>query len=140
MKLNTTINDIKIVKLPFFSENNGSLIVIQGLEQVPFNIKRIFTVISNNDNTRGEHAHQYCTQFLNCPSGIIKVYVDDGENTFTYILDDPSIGLLIPPKIWAKQIYIEKNSLLNVVCDSDFDEEEYIRDYKKFKQLKLKLK
>ncbi|MBT7624457.1 MAG: FdtA/QdtA family cupin domain-containing protein [Flavobacteriaceae bacterium] len=140
MKLNTTINDIDIIKLPLFNERNGDLIVIQELEQVPFNIKRIFTVISNKDVVRGDHAHKDCIQFLNCPLGRIEIKCDDGENTFTYTLDNPSIGLLIPSGIWTRQIYIEENSVLNVVCDLDFNEEEYIRDYKNFKQFKLKVK
>ena len=126
------VEDIKIIELPFYQEDNGSLIVIEELINLPFEIKRVFTVTAMAGSIRGQHAHIECAQFLTCPTGIIKVLCDDGTNKKTYILDSSKIGILIPPSIWAEQVYIKENSILNVICNKKYSSTDYIREYNDF--------
>jgi hypothetical protein len=44
------------------------------------------------------------------------------------------MGLLILPGVWAEQKYLENSSILTVLCDQPFNEEEYIRNYDEFKK------
>jgi len=134
-KLNT-IDVIKLIHLPFYKAENGNLIVLEQNIDIPIEIKRVFTVIAENDAIRGQHAHKKCSQFLTCPKGIIEIECDDGLNKQKYKLNRPDIGILIPPGIWAIQIYKEVDSVLNVICDLGYDPNDYIRDYKIFKEYK----
>ena len=129
-----SIDTVKEINIPYYFDLNGGLVVIEGLNNIPFNIARVFTIIAPLGAVRGDHAHKICTQFLTCPIGSIKVICDDGTSTKTYILDNPKIGLLLPPSIWAQQTYLTDNAVLNVLCDSQYDSQDYIRDYELFKK------
>ena len=128
-----TIKDIKLVELPHYPEDNGDLIVMEGLRSIPFSIARVFLVRADTNAIRGQHAHKLCVQFLTCPSGSVEVFCDDGQNTQTYLLDHPRLGLLLPQSIWAQQIYLKPNSILSVLCNQPYDAKDYIRDYEEFK-------
>jgi dTDP-4-dehydrorhamnose 3,5-epimerase-like enzyme len=127
-----TINDIKVINLQFHKAENGGLIVIESNHNISIEIIRIFTVIAKNGAIRGQHAHKKCSQFLTCPYGAILVECDDGLNKIEYKLDNPNIGILIPPGIWATQKYLKEDSILNVICNYGYDSDDYIRDYKTF--------
>lgn len=112
---------------------NGELCVYEGRKQVPFDIRRVFTVTARVGDTRGNHAHKKCTQLLVCVSGRIVVSCDDGLVVSQHLLENMSTGLLIPPGIWAKQKYMEEGAVLMTLCDRDYEADDYIRDYKEFK-------
>ena len=122
------INQIKLLKLPFISESNGNLIIVESENQFPFKIERVFTISAPENSQRGNHAHKKCVQFLNCIIGEVEVYCFDGQNEITYYLNTPGQALLIPPGIWARQKYLSKINLLNVYCNLPYDENDYIRD------------
>ena len=113
------------------------LVVIEGQNQVPFAIARVFVVRAPAGAIRGQHAHKACTQLLTCPIGSVDVLCDDGFETASYILDRPNTGLLIPPSIWAQQTYRAPGSVLTVLCDRPYEAEDYIRDYTEFKAYRL---
>jgi len=139
MLVQNKINSLKTINLPNHIEGqNGQLIVLEGMSIIPFNISRVFTVIAPKNAIRGEHAHIECTQLLTCIKGIIDVICDDGFEVVTIRLDNPSFALLIPPTIWAKQIYLEENSILMVLCDRIYEKNDYIRNYNSFKKFKYK--
>jgi len=48
-------------------------------------------------------------------------------------LDNPSIGLIIKPGVWAQQLYLQDDTVLSVFCDRPFEKEDYIHDYDEFK-------
>jgi dTDP-4-dehydrorhamnose 3,5-epimerase-like enzyme len=127
------LSDLQRVELPLHGAENGELVVMEGLSHVPFRIARVFTVRAHLDAVRGMHAHRSCTQFLVCASGAIEVICDDGDETRAVVLDRPGLGLLIPPSIWAEEIYRQMDSVLVVLCDRNYEADDYIRDYADFK-------
>ena len=128
------INDISLIYLPHFSEENGDLTVMEANNEVPFIIERVFVVRANSGSIRGQHAHKLCKQYLTCPYGAVEVICDDGLNKAKFLLDNPKMGLLIPEGIWAHQIYIISNSVLTVLCNRKYETDDYIRDYEVFKK------
>ena len=71
-------------------------------QQLPFEVKRIFTVFDvPSKDVRGEHAHRELHQFLICVKGSCAVVIDDGEARDEVILESPSVGLHIPPMVWG---------------------------------------
>lgn len=133
--MKSNLKNIKLLKLPSFSEENGELFVIERLIDIPFEIARVFMVRAPLGAIRGEHAHINCHQFLVCTCGEIEVTCTDGYSELKFLLNHPSKGLLIPPLIWAKQNYIEDRSVLSVLCDTVYDENDYIRDFQSFLKL-----
>ena len=127
------IQSVKLIEFPYFRESDSNLVVVEGQSNVfPFSIMRVFNVHSDIDVIRGRHAHRRCTQLLICTNGSIEVQCDDSIENSQYVLDNLNYGLLIPPGIWAEQKYLEKDTVLTVLCDLPFDEDDYIRDYDEF--------
>ena len=125
----SSIQSIYKVELPYFSESNGDLVVMEEFVNVPFTIARVFVVRAGENAIRGQHAHKHCSQFLICSSGSVDVICTDGITTSAFELNHPKIGLYIPPSIWAEQRYRSAGSVLTVLCDHSFDEHDYIREY-----------
>lgn len=128
----SSVDRVLQISLPHYSEDNGDLVVMEGMINVPFQIARVFVVRAPDGAVRGQHAHRACTQFLTCPQGVIEVECDDGLLKASFTLDHPNIGLLVPPSIWSQQTYNGKSAALTVLCDRPFDEDDYIRDYDEF--------
>jgi dTDP-4-dehydrorhamnose 3,5-epimerase-like enzyme len=127
------MNQVKKISFKRFGDDLSNIVVFESESAaVPFKIERVFTVSSPKNTTRGKHAHKKCTQLLVCANGSIKVTCDNGHEKNQVVLDKANIGLLIQPGVWAIQEYIEDNSILTVICDEKYSEEDYIRDYQSF--------
>lgn len=122
-----------LINFPTHRDSNGTLGVYECGKQVPFDIRRVFTVSAKKDDVRGDHAHKKCTQLLVCISGQIRVSCDDGSVLTQYLLDNMSVGLLVPPGIWASEEYLDNAAVLMVFCDRGYEADDYIRDYNDFK-------
>lgn len=122
-----------IIHAPKHEDANGVLCAYENGLQVPFEIKRVFTVFAKTGNVRGDHAHKKCTQLLVCVSGEIRVTCDDGSVVTEHLLDNMAMGLLIPPGIWAKEEYMADGAVLVVLCDRVYESEDYIHEYNEFK-------
>lgn len=116
-----------------FEDPNGVLVVYEGGQQVPFDMRRVFTVSARVGDTRGNHAHKQCTQLLICVSGKIRVSCNDGAVVTQHLLENMDAGLLVPPGIWAREEYITDGAVLMVLCDRGYEAEDYLRDYNDFK-------
>jgi acetyltransferase-like isoleucine patch superfamily enzyme/dTDP-4-dehydrorhamnose 3,5-epimerase-like enzyme len=102
-------------------------------EAVPFEPKRWFMVYNvPGREIRGEHAHRVCHQFLICVSGEVTVAVDDGRQRAEVVLDHPTLGVYIPPMVWASQFRYDENATLLVFASHSYDAGDYIREYEVF--------
>jgi hypothetical protein len=103
---------------------------------VPFEVKRYFLVFGvSGKEVRGEHAHHTLQQFLVCAHGRCHVVADDGENRQEFLLDSPTIGVHLPPMIWATQYKYSEDAVLLVLASERYDAGDYIRDYSEFIRL-----
>ena len=126
------LDSIKIINLPHYVDNNGELVVMEGLISIPFLISRVFVVRAFEGCVRGQHAHRACSQFLICTNGVVEVLCDDGVNTASYILNNPNLGLLIPAGIWCQEKYIGYDVVLTVLSDRFYESEDYIHEYQEY--------
>lgn len=120
-----SLSEVKTLSFPSFDEQ---LTVFEGNADVPFEIARAFVVHANGGSSRGSHAHKECSQLLVCLEGRVDVTVDDGTNSTTVCLDNPTDGLLIPPTLWAEQAYQADRNILMVLCDRPYEAADYYRD------------
>lgn len=131
--LSCTVKGVRIFRFPRIRDLRGDLTVGEFGRNVPFEPKRFFLVYDvPSAETRGEHAHKACHQFLICVAGYVAVVVDDGRNREEIELDAPNIGLYIPPKVWGVQYKYSSNATLLVFASHFYDPDDYIRDYNEF--------
>ena len=71
--------------------------------------------------TRGDHATKKTRLILFPVSGSCKVVVDDGMVNETFVLNDPSVGLLIEPMVWRSMQEFTTDCVLMAVCDRPFE-------------------
>jgi dTDP-4-dehydrorhamnose 3,5-epimerase-like enzyme len=123
---------MKLIDLPVHKNSDGLLTVMESGKEIPFVITRVFIVKANGGESRGNHAHKICSQFLVCTNGSILVRCTDGTIEYEFLLDSPTIGLLVPRGIWSQQFYLQADTVLAVLCDRGYEAEDYIRDYAEY--------
>jgi UDP-2-acetamido-3-amino-2,3-dideoxy-glucuronate N-acetyltransferase len=111
----------------------GRLTVCEFESELPFQPKRHFMVFGvSGKDVRGEHAHRICHQFLIAARGSVSVVADDGNNRKEIQLDQPNIGLYLPPLTWGIQYRYSSDAVLLVYASHAYDSSDYIRDYDEF--------
>lgn len=106
-------------------------------DHIPFAIKRVYYILNAKTRLpRGFHAHRQTAQVLFCIQGSIKLTLDNGKERKTIILKRPNIGVFINKMIWHEMKNFKKNTILLVLASRNFDEKDYIRNYKKFRKLR----
>ena len=129
-------SDPRLHQLPKVADIRGSLTVGEFERSIPFSAKRYFMVFDvPSVETRGEHAHRECHQFLICVSGQVSVVADDGTTRREFLLDRPDIGLHLPPLTWGIQYKYSKDAVLLVFASHYYDNADYIRDYDEFRKI-----
>jgi dTDP-4-dehydrorhamnose 3,5-epimerase-like enzyme len=133
MKKNALVFDCELIQLPKIGDRNGQITAVNNNLDIPFEIRRIFYLYDiPAGESRGAHAHIQCHQFLIASSGAFEVMVDDGHLKKVVTLNQPNIGLHIPPGIWASQQNFSSGAICLVLASHDYDEHDYLRDYQSF--------
>ena len=129
----TGVTGVTIYRFPIISDMRGDLTVGEFESQIPFTPKRYFMVFGvPSKETRGEHAHRLCSQFLICIRGGCSVMADDGENRVEVILDSPNKGVFLPPMTWGVQYKYSADAVLLVFASHHYEASDYIRSYAEF--------
>jgi UDP-2-acetamido-3-amino-2,3-dideoxy-glucuronate N-acetyltransferase len=119
--------------LPLINDLRGNLSFGEIERHLPFAAKRYFIIFDvPNQKIRGEHAHKKLHQFLICLKGRCSVLVDDGQNRAQIELDSPTLGLHVPPLVWAAQFNYSTDAVLLVLASDKYDADDYLRDYDQF--------
>lgn len=129
----TEVKGVTLHRLPNISDIRGSLSVGEFEKSIPFAVRRYFLVFNvPSEETRGEHAHKDCHQFLICVRGTCSVVADDGLRRQEFLLNSPDVGLYLPPMVWGIQYKYSQDALLLVFASHYYDNEDYIRNYSEF--------
>lgn len=132
----TLVSGVTLHQLPRVNDIRGSLSVGEFERSIPFPVKRYFMVFDvPSKETRGEHAHRECHQFLICVRGSCSVVADDGMHRQEFVLDRPDLGLHLPPMVWGIQYKYSADAVLLVLASHYYEAADYIRDYSEFQQL-----
>lgn len=132
----TQVTGVSLHRMPRVVDIRGSLTVGEFENNIPFAAKRYFLVFDVPSlETRGEHAHRMCHQFLICVRGSCSVVADDGARRQEFLLDRPDLGVYLPPMIWGIQYKYSADAVLLVYASHYYDSADYIRDYAEFRQL-----
>ncbi|MFC1775859.1 WxcM-like domain-containing protein [Pseudomonadota bacterium] len=129
----SSVEGVSLKKLKFVSDLRGDLSVTDIEKEIPFNVKRIFWVYNvPSERVRGSHVHRQLHEFLICMKGSVSVVVDDGNSREELVLNDPSVGLHLPPRVWRTLYKYSADAVLLVLASHEYDPTDYIRDYEEF--------
>lgn len=114
-------------------DERGKLVVIEGGQDIPFDIQRVFYIYGSDDTVvRGQHANRQSQFVLINVAGQSKVRITDGKEEFIVDLDRPMMGVYIPPMIWKDMYAFSPDSVLLCLASTHYDGSEYIRDYQEY--------
>ena len=115
-------------------DERGHMVVVEGLKDIPFEIKRIFYIYGSDSTVvRGQHANKNSEFVLINVAGTSKVKVLDGKgNEAVYSLNRPHTGIYLPKMIWKDMYDFSEDSVLLCLSSEHYDASEYIRDYDEF--------
>ncbi|MCV3395184.1 FdtA/QdtA family cupin domain-containing protein [Campylobacter lari] len=125
--------NFEILNFSAINDKRGSLIALENLKDIPFEIKRIYYIFDTKPEfPRGAHAHTNLEQVLIMMDGSCEIILNDGKISQNIILNRPDVGLYIGKNIWREMKNFSYGAKLLVLASEFYDEKEYIRDYDKF--------
>ena len=114
-------------------DERGKLVVIEGNQAIPFEIKRVFYIYESDSTVvRGQHANRESEFVLINVAGQSKVRITDGTEEFVVELNKPMMGVYIPKMIWKDMYDFSADSVLLVLASTHYDGNEYIRNYEEY--------
>lgn len=115
-------------------DEDGDMFIAEATKNIPFKIKRVFFINNpkRRKSVRGNHAHKKFSQAIFCVNGSFVLNLDDGFIRQSILMDDPSVGVIIGPKLWHTMINLSRNCNIFVLADDFYRESDYIRDYNEF--------
>lgn len=134
----SNVYDCSVIELSrHHSDRKGNLTVVENRQTVPFDVARVYYLYDVPGGVgRGGHAHRQLYQLIVAVSGSFSVTLDDGSVKRTYLLNRPYKGLLVVPGIWRTLDDFSSGAVCMVLASERYDENDYIRDYSEFLQLK----
>ncbi|EOF7235707.1 TPA: WxcM-like domain-containing protein [Campylobacter coli] len=123
----------KILNFNAKSDDRGSLIALENLKEIPFEIKRIYYIYDTKPEfPRGAHAHRELEQVLIMMEGSCELVLNDGKNIKNIILNRPDMGIFIGKNMWREMKNFSYGAKLLVLASDFYNEKEYIRNYNEF--------
>ena len=124
---------IKLIEFPTLGDERGSLIVVEGNKNIPFEVKRVYYIFGTKSGvSRGFHAHKELEQIAVCVSGQCRMIMDDGKNKEEVWLDRPNKAIQIGKMVWHEMHDFSSDCVLLVLASDHYDESDYIRVYENF--------
>ena len=121
---------IKNFKIKAYSSITGKLIPLVFNKKFPIKAKRIFFVYGKKNKIRGDHAHKKCSQFFIPIFGKVILDIKTPKMKKKIVLNHLlKIAVLVPPKYWCSIKFTNKNSILMVICDKNYDFDDYLESY-----------
>ena len=129
--MESSIEEVKFLEFTQHGDERGHLVIVEGNQNVPFDIKRVFYIYGSEANViRGNHANRKSKFVLINVAGQSKVRVKDGKgNEIIYCLNRPHTGIYLPVMIWKEMYEFSNDSVLLCLSSEHYDANEYIRDY-----------
>ena len=110
------------IKLNKVVEEDGSLLVTEVNNRVPFDIKRIFFVKEVIEGaSRGNHATKKTKLILVPVAGKCMVHVDNGEVSEDIVMDDDTKGLYIDEMVWRSMYDFTPDCVMMAICDRPYE-------------------
>ena len=129
------IRGADMISFPVHGDDRGSLVAVEAMRDVPFEIKRIYYIFGTRpDVVRGKHAHKDLNQVMLSVSGSCDLLLDNGEEKETVRLENPSEGVYIHGYVWREMLNFTPDCVLLVMVDRYYDPDDYEYDHGNVRQ------
>ena len=133
-----TVFDCNIIQLQRIHNRAGNITPVENNLHIPFDVKRIYYLYDiPGGESRAAPGHKKLEQLIVAAGGSFDITLDDGINKKTVQLNRPYMGLHIKPGIWRDISNFSSGAICLVLASLKYDEDDYIRDYSKFKEYKV---
>jgi len=123
----------KIIELPKILDARGNLSFLEEEKHIPFEIKRSYWIYDvPGGEFRGGHSYKQNQEFIIALSGSFDIIVDNGNQRIKHTLNRSYYGLYVPNGLWRSIENFSTNSLAFIVASTDYNENDYERDYDQF--------
>lgn len=123
----------RIIDIPRVCDPRGNLSFLQRPGCLPFDVRRVYYLYDVPcDSERGGHSHRKVHEILIAVTGAFEVRVQNGQKEWTFTLNRPYQGLLLPQGVWRTLHNFTSGAVCLVLASDIFDEAEYVRDYDEF--------
>jgi dTDP-4-dehydrorhamnose 3,5-epimerase-like enzyme len=130
-----------LFSLPKKEDSRGNLSFIEESEQLPFRIARVYWIYDvPGGQKRGGHAFKTQQEIIIALSGSFDVFLNDGNKKSKYTMNRAYKALYVPAGVWRSLENFATNSVCLVLSSGKYDEHEYIRNFKQFKQFLKQVK
>jgi hypothetical protein len=130
----------QIFNLPKILDRRGNLSFFENNSQIPFAIKRTYWIYDvPGGESRGGHAYRENEEFIVALSGSFVVVLDNGLEKTAFSLNRSYYGLYVPKMYWREMNNFSTNSLALIVSNTEYNEDDYIRDYEEFCSIRNKI-
>ena len=124
---------VKIIELPKILDPRGNLSFLESENHIPFKINRTYWIYDvPGGETRGGHAFKEQKELIIVLSGSLDLVVFDGYREKKFSLNRSYYGLYIPNGIWRHMENFATNTIVLVVSNTLFNENDYIRNKVEF--------
>jgi hypothetical protein len=128
-----TVDGVRILEFRKVANPKGNLTAIEGGQDVPFDIRRVFYLYDvPGGEARGGHAHRALEQVIIAASGSFDIVVEDGSVEKRFFLNRSYFGLYVPPMLWAHLENFSSGSVGLVLASAHYDEADYYRDHEEY--------
>jgi len=128
------IENCRIIDFPKIHDPRGNLTFIEGLEHVPFDIKRIYYLYDVPGGAeRGGHAHKKLHQVIIAISGSFDITISDGKSSKKFHLNRSYFGLYLCPMMWRELDNFSSGSVCLVLASEAYSESDYLRDFDQYR-------
>ena len=125
-----------IIELPKHLDVRGNLSFVEEDTHLPFKIKRVYWIYDvPGGEIRGGHAFKETQELIIALSGSFDVILNDCQKEYKYSLNRSYNGVLVPKLMWRTLQNFSTNSLAVIISSTDYDANNYIRDFDEFKKL-----
>ena len=115
-------------------DDRGRLLVIESDDVDIENFRRLYCIVFEKKGiTRGHHAHKALQQVLVVINGAISIMLDDGRRRETFkITAESNARLKISKPAWREITALHDNTIIAVLADEPYHEDDYLRNYDDF--------
>lgn len=114
----------QLIHLSTFSSDKGNLTVFENM--IPGDIRRVFYIYGAGEGARAGHRHIRTWCALICLAGSCRVYINDGNEEQTIVLDKPNSCLILEPRDWHIMDQFTPDAMLLVLANELYDKDDYI--------------
>lgn len=126
----------ELIELPKHLDLRGNLSFVEEDTHLPFAIKRVYWIYDvPGGEVRGGHAFKETQELVIALSGSFDIILNDGQQEYKFSLNRSYKGVLVPKMMWRTIQNFSTNSLAVIISSTDYDPNDYVRDFTEFKKL-----